>query len=110
MQVLSDKDNALLVKLIKLAGNDSAIVTHVLSSPFRRSVALGSVICEIEKIRDMKAQDHQAYHQFVFATDWSRNSLRTLFDILAKTDTTADDLRLAIHAAHPAGLPQNPTI
>jgi hypothetical protein len=52
MQVLKDKDDALYTSLVRLAGGNAGIVMQVLSKPSRRTVNLGTVIQEIEDLRD----------------------------------------------------------
>lgn len=52
MQVLKDKDDALYTSLVRLAGGNADIVMQVLSKPSRRTVNLGTVIQEIEDLRD----------------------------------------------------------
>jgi hypothetical protein len=52
MQVLKDKDDALYTSLVRLAGGNADIVMQVLSKPSRRTVNLGTVIREIEDLRD----------------------------------------------------------
>lgn len=56
MQVLKDKDDALYTSLVRLAGGNADIVMQVLSKPSRRTVNLGTVIEEIEALRNRAAQ------------------------------------------------------
>lgn len=56
MQVLKDKDDALYTSLVRLAGGNADIVMQVLSKPSRRTVNLGTVIQEIEDLRDRASQ------------------------------------------------------
>ena len=56
MQVLKDKDDALYTSLVRLAGGNADIVMQVLSKPSRRTVKLGTVIQEIEDLRDRATQ------------------------------------------------------
>jgi hypothetical protein len=55
MQVLKNKDDALYTQLLRLAGGDTGIVMQVLSRPDRPSVSLGTVIDEIERLRDRRS-------------------------------------------------------
>lgn len=52
MQVLTTDDQALLSRLVRLAGGDSDLVVEVLSKPDRRSMTLTKVMEDIELLRD----------------------------------------------------------
>ena len=52
MQVLTTDDQALLSRLVRLAGGDSGLVVEVLSKPDRRRMTLTKVMEDIELLRD----------------------------------------------------------
>lgn len=52
MQVLTEQDEALFSRLVRLAGGNSELVLGVLSKPDRRRMTLTNVMNEIEHLRE----------------------------------------------------------